>query len=128
MTLVCKMHPPQLQALPNSAVLLVTQTSVWKWFFLMLALGIVCLSLTLLKFLLDMSLMFSSCSTMWMTRGAACHMLYIRLFDLYFFCGVTRPKPPTLGGRARRSPSSFPGGLRPVRLGMSCNLMASSRG
>ena len=35
------------------------------------------------------------------------------------------PKPPSLSGKARRSLSSFPDGLRPVRPGMNCSLMAS---
>ena len=33
--------------------------------------------------------------------------------------GFVRPMPPSLGGRARRSLSSFPEGLRRVRLRMS---------
>ena len=74
-----------------------------------------------------MSLMFSSCSTMRVTRGAVTCCEFACSISTSFV-GLTRPKSPSLGGRARRSLSSFPGGLCPVRLGMSRNLMASSRG
>ena len=74
-----------------------------------------------------MSLLFSSCSTMRVTRGAVTSCEFACLISTSFV-GLTRPKPPSLGARARRCLSSFPGGLRPVRLGMSHNLMASPRG
>ena len=93
----------------------------------MLALGSVCLSLTLLQFLLDMSRMFSSCSTMRVTIVALSHAVNSPV-QSPLFVGLTRPKTPRLGGRARRFLSSFPGGLRPVRLGMrdesqSCGIL-----